>query len=522
MQDESSPNFDIKRYVGILHKRRYLALSIALVVISLFTWGSFLWPKTYEASSTVFVEKSSIMNPLIQGAGVSGNIEERVKNLRNRMTSRNIIERVVKKLDLNVKSKSDEQLDALVEGIQKRVEVTVKGERNKETDLFIISYKGKDPKTVRDIVNTLVSEYIEESLGFQRDDAYGAYEFIDSQLQEYKKQLEGSDRANREFREKHPQMVPQSESTVLTRIEGFQTAKIESEIRLKELARKKDNLQKQLSGEKELTVAFVTREGTPESRLNHLNNQLMLLTTKYTENYPEVLKVKSEIEELKKQIAQATGSLRENVGSETSTLNPIYQQLKEELAKTDAEIESLRARQSELERQQDVATSALRRMPKEQEEWSKLQRDRTSLQRTYDDLQQKLERARVSKNLELADKGMTFKIADPAILPHLPVKPNRVQMIFLGILIGVASGVGVAIGLDSLDHSFKDEDALTGGLNLPVLASIPQIVTEEDVMSEAKLDRKAFMAAGVYLFIIGIVLVEEVLYRYMGVELVKF
>mgnify|MGYP001580447962 CR=1 FL=1 len=522
MQNESAPNFDIRRYVGILHKRRYLALAVALVVVSLFTWGSFLWPKTYEASSTVFVEKSSIMNPLIQGAGVSGNVAERVKNLRDRMTSMNIIERVVKKLDLNVKSKSDEQSDALVEGIQRKVEVTVKGERNKETDLFIISYSGKDPKTVRDIVNTLVSEYIEESLGFKRDDAYGAYEFIDSQLQEYKKQLEGSDKAIREFREKHPQMVPQSENTVLTRIESFQTAKIESEIRLKELARKRDNLQKQLSGEKELTVAIVTREGSPDARLNHLNNQLMFLTTKYTENYPEVLKVKSEIEELKKQMAQATGALRENIGAETSTLNPIYQQLREELARTDTEIESLRARQTELERQQGVATSALRRMPKEQEEWSKLQRDRTALQRTYDDLLQKLEQARVSKNLEIADKGTTFKIVDPAILPRLPVKPNRVQMIFLGILLGVAAGIGAAIGLDSLGHSFKDEDALAGGLNLPVLASIPRIVTEEDVLSEAKLDRKAFMAAAVYLLLIGIVLVEEVLYRYMGIELVKF
>src|SRR5574341_644818 len=411
MQNEGSPNLDIKRYVGILHKRRYLALSVALVVISLFTWGSFIMPKKYEASSTVFVEKSSVMNPLIQGAGVAGNIEERLRNLRNRMTSKNIIDRVIKKLDLDVKAKSVDQYENFIADVQKNLDVRVKG--GSSTDLFTIAYAGKDPKTVRDIVNTLISEYIEESLGFQRDDAYGAYEFIDSQLQEYKKQLEGSDKAIREFREKNPHLVPQSETAVLTRIEGFQTAKIDSEIRLKELARKRENLQKQLSGEKELTVAMVTREGSPESRLNYLNNQLMMLTTKYTENYPEVLKVKSEIEELKKQTAQATGELRGNVGAETSTLNPIYQQLKEELARTDVEIESLRARQSELERQQDVATSALRRMPKEQEEWSKLQRDRTALQRTYDDLLQKLERARVSKNLEMADKGATVEIVDP-------------------------------------------------------------------------------------------------------------
>jgi hypothetical protein len=94
-------------------------------------------------------------------------------------------------------------------------------------------------------------------------------------------------------------MIPQNETTILGRIENFQTARIDGQIRLKELQRKRESLQKQLSGEKELTVAFVSREGSPESRLNYLNNQLMLLMTKYTDDYPEVIKIKSEIEELK-------------------------------------------------------------------------------------------------------------------------------------------------------------------------------------------------------------------------------
>jgi polysaccharide chain length determinant protein (PEP-CTERM system associated) len=521
MQEESSSGFDVKRYLGILQKRKYLALSVAIAVVSLLTWGSFIWPKSYEASSTVFVEKSSVINPLLQGAGVSSNIEDRLKNLRERMTSRNIIERVAKKLDLDATAKSD-RYEAFIADVQKNLDVKVKGGRNRETDLFTISYTGRDPKRVSDVVNTLIHEYIEESLGYSRDDTYGAYTFIDSQLQEYKKQLEDSDRAIREFREKNPQLVPQNEATVMTRIEGFETAKIESEIRLKELVRKRDNIKKQLSGEKELTVSSVTREGTPAGRLNSLNNQLLLLMTKYTEDYPEVVKVKSEIEELKKQMTQATSAARETGGAETATLNPIYQQLREEQARTNTEIDSLRARQTELLRQQDVASSALRRMPREQEEWSKLQRDRTALQSIYNDLLQKLERARVSKNLELADKGAAFRIVDPALVPRMPATPNRVQLILLGVLFGIVSGIGAAVGLDYLAPSFKDEDSLAAELKLPVLASIPQIVTEEDVLAGAQLDRKAFMAAGVYLLIIGVVLVEEVLYRYMGLELVKF
>lgn len=521
MQGKAQP-FEIKRYWAIVLKRKYIALIVALAVISLFTWGSFFLPKTYEASSTVFIERSSIIDPLIRGVGVPSSMEDRLRNLRDSITSRNIIERVAKKLDVDIKAKNPGQYEAKIESIRKNLDIKVKSSRERETDLFNISYTGGDPKTVRDVVNTIVSEYIEENMGYKRTDAYGAYEFIDSQLLEYKKRLEESDRATREFREKNPNMVPQSETTLLGRLEGFQTAKIEADIRLKELLRKRDNLQKQLSGEKELTVAFVTRDDSTQGRLTHLNNQLMLLMTRYTDSYPEVIKVKKEIEELKKQIAQAKDSRMEGSGSETSAINPIYQQLKEEFARTDAEIESLRARSAELSRQQQQAQGILGRMPKEQEEWAKLQRDRNVYLRIYDNLLQKLENARISKDLELTDKSATFRIVDPAILPTLPVKPDRVKMILLGIVLGIVSGLGSVFGLEYLDHSFKDEESIEDSLKLPVLATIPKIVVEEDEVSAKRRDRKVFTFAGAYLVVIGLVLIKEFLYRYMGIRIINF
>ena len=520
MQENAQP-FDIKRYLAIILRRKYLALSVGLAALSILTWGSFVLPKAYEASSTVFVEKSSMINPLIQGLGISSNMEERLRTIKDSITSRNILERVIKKLGLDAKAKNPAQYEGLIEDVRKNLDIKVKV-TNRETDLFIISYTGRDPKTVMNLVNTLVSEYIEENLGYRRTDAYGAYEFIQSQLLEYKKKLDESDRAIREFRERNPHMVPQSETTLLGRLEGFETARIEAEIRLKELLRKRDNLQKQLSGEKELTVAFVTREGSPQARLNYLNNQLMLLMTKYTDNYPEVIKVKSELEELKRQIAHGKEAPLEGSGSETSAINPIYQQLKEEFTRTDAEIESLRARSVELSRQQQAAQGILGRMPKEQEEWSKLQRDRNVYQKIYDDLLQKLENARVSKDIELTDKTTTFRVVDPAVLPSYPVKPDRVKMILLGIFLGIASGIGTALGLEYLDPAFKDEDSIESKLKLPVLVTIPRMVIEADELTAKRLNRRVFLASGAYLFIIGLVLIEEFISKYMGIKIINF
>ncbi len=520
MPESSSSDFDIRHYWSIIQKRKYLALSVALVVISLFTWGSFLLPRTYEASSTVFIERSSIIDPLIEGVGVYGNIEERLINIKNGVLSRKIIERVIKKLDLDTETINSSQYEALIQSIKERLNVNIEGNRRNQADLFTISYKGKDPELVRDIVNKFVDEYIEENVGSRRTDVYSAYAFIKSQLVEYKSKLEESDKAIREFREKNPNMVPQSETTLLSRIERFQTEKIESEIQLKELTRKRENLQKQLSGEKELTIAFVSSEGSPQGRLNYLNNQLVILMTKFTKYHPDVIKVKSEIEELKSQIEQAKDSQEEPLGTETAAINPIYQQLREELTKTDFEIESVKARIKELTRQQQDAQRILGQMPKEQEEWVKLQRDRNVYQRLYDELLQKQETARVSKDLELTEKTGAFRVIDPAVLPQVPVSPNRVKLILMGIMLSIASGLGVAIGLEYLRDSFRDEASIEERLKLPVLATIPKIITEEERLSAKMLDKKVFTAAGIYLFIIGIILAGEFLYRYMGIKFI--
>lgn len=525
MPEVNTNDFDISRYWGLIQKRRYIAVSIALLTVSIFTWGSFVWPKKYEANSTVFIEKSSLMDPLIKGVGVSGNMEESLRNLKDSITTRNIIDRVMKKLDLDTRAKNSAQYEDLIGGIQKNLDirtVTSRGGGPITTDLFTISYRGRDPKTVRDFVNALISEYIEESMAFRRTDATGTYEFIRKQLEEYKGKLETSDEALKEFREKNPRMVPQDEPALVGRIELLETSRMEAELKLKEQVRKRENLQKQLSGEKELTVAFVSRDGSPKTRLDHLNQQLMTLMGKYTENHPEVIRVKAEMEALKLQVAQGKASQTQESGSETAAMNPIYQQLREEMARTNAEVETLGARVTELGRQESESQSRLGRMPKEQEEWSKLQRDRNVSQKIYDDLLQKLETAKVSKDLEMTDKNATFRVVDPAVLPQWPVQPNRVKLILIGIFLGIASGAGVAIGLDFIDPSFKDEEGIENQLKIPVLASVPQIVTEVDKLSTKQLDRKVFAAASAYLVIIGLVLVKEVLSRYMNIKILQF
>ncbi len=516
MEPVQTNDFDIKRYWEILRRRRYTALAIALAVVSIFTWGSFLWPETYETSTTFIVEKSSFLDPLIRDAGVSGTREERIKNLKNTLTSRGIIQKAVEKTDL---AKNLLRADAAIDHVRKNIKVTAKG-LEADSNIFTISYAGNDPRFVRDVVNGLVSEYAEESLNNQKADAAGAYDFIRSQLAEYNSKLEESDKSISIFRSKNPHFVPQSELTVSPRDDGLQSREVETDIRLKELATKRNSLQRQLAGDKEIAVPDVVKEGSPQARLNFLNNQLALLKAKFTDRYPEIVKVKDEIAELKTEISQATKLQQTNPAA--AELNPVYQQVKAELQRTDAEIESLRDRYAELRRhsQQTHGVSGL--MPGAQEEWSKLQRDRNEYQKIYDDLLLKLEKARVTNDLELSKKTAGITVTDPALLPRYPVKPDRVMLIIFGIGMGIVSGIGTTVLLENLNKSYKDEESVESDLKLAVLASIPQVQTSEDEISERRLDKRVFTCAVMYSLIIGLVLVEELLAKFTNLRILQF
>lgn len=139
--------------------------------------ASFVLPKVYWSSTTIFLERDQVINPLTKGLRVASKMEERLRTLRQGILSRPLIEKVIKKLDLDLNVRTPVEFEDLIKEIQKNLTVTVKG-----NDLFSVSYEGHDPAQVRDLISTLTSLYIEENLNAKRSEAYLAFDFINEQL----------------------------------------------------------------------------------------------------------------------------------------------------------------------------------------------------------------------------------------------------------------------------------------------------------------------------------------------------
>jgi polysaccharide chain length determinant protein (PEP-CTERM system associated) len=239
-----------------------------------------------------------------------------------------------------------------------------------------------------------------------------------------------------------------------------------------------------------------------QARLSAMEKRLHELRTEFTDSYPEVIKLKADIATLREQVrSRPKGAVMAGVDNQ-------------ELERIDIELQGLRASEAIQRGTLGTSRGLLQQMPALRSELEKLERERDTQKAFYEELVNRQGQSEISKQLEVQDKATTFRIIDPAVAPMRPVSPDRVKMILMGILAGLAAGMGMALLLDKMDHSVKSVDALKA-LGLPVLAVIPSIRNPQEHALRTKKDIRVFIAAGAYFSLILLVLAYEVLNKYV-------
>jgi capsular polysaccharide biosynthesis protein len=196
--------------------------------------------------------------------------------------------------------------------------------------------------------------------------------------------------------------------------------------------------------------------------------------------------------------------------------NPAYINLKAQLTNARAEIDLLRHQLKELE----VSAAEFRRRiaatPDVEEAYNALISERNNTQAKFDDLMRKHMEASVSQGLEKEQKGERFTLIDPARLPEKPLKPNRLAIMLIGLVLGVGAGIGFAALREFSDDAVHNPDQLELATKFPVLAGIPPIVTRADIVR--KRWKRVALATGT----IGVIVAGIVVFHLMVMDLNVF
>ena len=88
--------------------------------------------------------------------------------------------------------------------------------------------------------------------------------------------------------------------------------------------------------------------------------------------------------------------------------------------------------------------------------------------------------------MEKKQKGEQFQILDPANFPLKPLRPNRPMIILIGFLVGLGGGFGLAFVWENVDTSFKRGDEVSAYVNVPLLVTIPALMTRGSVVEQRR------------------------------------
>ncbi len=478
---------ELYRYLKIVYRRRRLAIGLAILVATALIAASYRMPRQYRADSTVFIEKN-VISSLVQGIAVTPDMQDRIRVLRYALLSRDLISKVLGEMDMDVQVGDPRALQALISSLQKRTEINV----SRGEDLFTVSITDRDPLFAQSFINKLVRKYLDENISAKRDETYGANRFLDEQLVLFKQKLDEAENAIIDFRRQQGVYLSVDENATLQQLRQYQQQIETLSLEMATLQARKARLSEQLRG-LQPTVSLFSEQAAGD-RLRILENRLRQLLLSYTENYPEVVKVKAEIAALRsrgQEEAEADG------GTRMTGVNPLHQDAQQKVLEVEAELSSMGARKARLQELLSAKERELQEIPENAKQLNVLIQERDSVKKIYESLLLRMGQSEVSKQMEIGDKTTTFRIVDPAILPRKPVSPNMPRMILLGLVAGLAAGIGSVLLLDMLNSTVKDSRQLQE-LGIDVLAVIPHMDNPAELRRRRRIDRLVYSAGGVW------------------------
>jgi uncharacterized protein involved in exopolysaccharide biosynthesis len=494
----------IKEYLQIIFQRKWLFLVPATATFIIVSMVGFILPKVYLASNLVMVEQVRATTPLVSDLAVTTTISARLNTINQEIVSRSNLIKVVKTLGFDRDIRNEGDIIRIVEDLQKTIKVSLVG-----SNLLQISCEGRNPQLLKRIVDTTTKFFIDKNLDMQSREVETAINFIQSQLDIYKTKLDESEAILKDFRsitmldldasprEKLTQLLGadaaataggnlpaanmSSSNVNIDRLVDFQNQLLQIEVSLSEALERKNLLEKQLAGQDEVIVSEVVKEASPVVKMlrqqqSDLEMELSNLLVDATEGHPRVREVRKKLSLVKARIEEEKELI---TSSEMSGVNPLYQELKGKLNNAEIEISSLRAKKRSLEELSVAFEKKLKDLPAKELERINITREYSIAASMYSMLLQRRETARITKRLEVLEKGTKFEVLDEARVPAQPIKPNKALISFFGLVLGLFVGAALVFIIEYADSSFRGiEDARTV-LKEPVLGAVSQLLTRE-------------------------------------------
>lgn len=491
-------------YLRGIWRYRWYAIALAWLV-SMSGWiYAYKMPDQYEASARVYVDTDSILRPLLRGLTVQSNINQRVRLLTQTLLSRPNLEKVVRMTDQDIKAKNPEQMEALLNQLSNKIVLkSARGENN----LYTISYEHNNPDIAKRTVQSILTIFVEGSLGDARRDTDVAQKFLDKQIREYEAKLEAAENRLTEFKRKNIGLLPGQGGDFFSKLQSERDGLEQAKMELSEARQRREELQRQLEDAKDAQESSLfSSVETPltsslDSRIHNLKTQLDSLLLKYTDQHPDVREIKSTIAALEKQKRQELEAMSSDDIGNLSDTDSLYQRLKLALSQAEANVSAAEFKVKEYQQRVSRVQQLMDKQPEVETELKRLNRDYNINKKNYDALVSRRELAQMSEDAERTGDNVKFKVVDPPRVPLKPSGPNRPLISSIVLLIALGSGLALAFIMSQTKPLFFEGKTLRQVTGFPLFGVVSRVWTAK-AAKKRRLELAALFSSVVALVVI--------------------
>ena len=560
MTQHQTPN--VSDLIAMTKRRRSTILWVAAGIFVVSLLIAFLWPPSYRSTATILIEEQEIPQDFVRST-ITSFADQRIQKIKQQVMTRSNLLHLIDTYNLYESFRRRNPTEVVLQEFIDDIDIEVisadvvdkrTGRPTKATIAFTLSYNGETAALAQKVANEMTNLFLGENLRSRELQAQEATTFLQTEAKNLTDHLEHLETQIASFKEEADSALPELFELNMQLMNQTDRELMDVTQRLTELEDRRLHLEGQLTIIKPHSPIITTtgeRILDSEERLKALRAQFASSSALFSEDHPDIIKMKQEIkaleeatghspqtDELKKRLTDEhtrIETLLEQYGDEhpdvvrarkviasleneilelanqpitlatTKPENPAYIQLLTQLNSTKNEIESSNAVKNRLQEKYDTYAARLKRTSELEPAYLELTRDRDNSTSKYHEIRFKLLEAQVSQELEEQRKGEHFSLIDPPSLPEAPTSPNRLAIILLGGIFALVGGLGMGALRENMDHAIQSNAMLEDVMRLPALGVIPFMPNEEDLTRYAK-KRKVLQWAGASSVIILILL----------------
>lgn len=521
-QEESLLETFNKFLAGLNRRRWWLILPACLIALSAAV-VSLVIPDKYESEATILVEPQEVPERYVT-ANTTTDVREALLGMTDTILSRTQLLHIIDEFHLysDHKGLTPEQLVDLM-----RKNITIAPLRNsqdpKDLNAFTISFTGLSPNMAQSIATKLTDLFITESDKSREKQSADTTGFLSDTLTVAAADLKQQEERVREFKMSALGELPEQQQGNLEILAGLHSELQNTMSNLGRAREQQTYLESLLSQYETLATASGGASGPAGSNaqdairaeLGRLQGERADLLSRYTPEYPDVVKVDHQIKETEAMLEAARAEAAADAAAAASAAatgkkpatpqgNATIAQVKSQLEANRIEIQNQLADQKRVEASIAQYEQRLNLTPVREQQLSDLLRGYDQSKREYDDVLSKKTQSELATNLERRQQGERFNIIDPPSLPIKPVSPDHIKISLGGLVGGLFVGLALAMFVESKDHSLFSEKDLRAAFSFPLMLGLPVILREEEIKKTKRRKSLEWVAATALILLVGV------------------